>query len=326
MRRRTTRVLAPLAVIGALAALASCGSDQAKDPAAASSSAPSSTSEPSGALDNITVTGDVGQEPKVVWKDVISVDATESSVLVTGDGDTVSQGDNVTTQIWVGNGASKATAYSSFGQKPQVVSVSASTLPAISDAMDGQTLGSRVIVLAPPKDAFGDQGNPSMGIGNTDSVVFIIDLLDKLPSGPEGGDRKPAAWAPEIVLTDDLPSSLTFDGTPEPTGKLLRTTLIAGEGDPVQKGQHIYVNYLGQVYGADAPFDESYSRGTPFDFDVGAGNVVSGWDEGLVGVKVGSRVLLQVPPDKGYGKDGNPQAGIKGTDTMYFVVDVLAAL
>ena len=53
--------------------------------------------------------------------------------------------------------------------------------------------------------------------------------------------------------------------------------------------------------------------------------MIAGWDEGLVGQTVGSQVLLVVPPDKGYGKDGQPSAGIKGTDTLVFVVDILDA-
>ncbi len=55
------------------------------------------------------------------------------------------------------------------------------------------------------------------------------------------------------------------------------------------------------------------------------GTVVKGWDDGLVGQTVGSRVLLAIPPELGYGKTGNEDAGISGTDTLYFVVDILAA-
>jgi peptidylprolyl isomerase len=79
------------------------------------------------------------------------------------------------------------------------------------------------------------------------------------------------------------------------------------------------------VYGGKKPFDESYSKGQPTSFPIGVGQVVPGWDKTLVGTKVGSRVLLAIPPKDGYGESGNPQAGIKGTDTLYFVVDVLAA-
>ena len=55
------------------------------------------------------------------------------------------------------------------------------------------------------------------------------------------------------------------------------------------------------------------------------GGVIAGWDEGLVGQTVGSQVLLVIPPEQGYGSEGNPDAGISGTDTLVFVVDILAA-
>jgi peptidylprolyl isomerase len=270
------------------------------------------------------VTGEVGSEPKVEWSSELSVTKVTSEVVIAGDGDEVAAGDNVLAQVWVGNGTSKAVAYSSFAEKPQVINVGESTIPALADAIEGATVGSRLLIAAPPKDAFGDQGNPQMGLGNKDTVVFIVDVVGELASGPQGGDRKPAQWAPEVVVSDELPTGLNFANAPEPVGKLLRTTLIAGEGDPVAKGDHLYVNYLGQVTSADAPFDESYSRGAPFDFVIGEGSVVAGWDEGLIGVNVGSRVILQIPPDKGYGEAGQPDVGIKGTDTMYFIVDVLA--
>ena len=62
----------------------------------------------------------------------------------------------------------------------------------------------------------------------------------------------------------------------------------------------------------------------PAAFPIGTGSVIPGWDKVLVGVKIGSRVLMVVPPKQGYGKKGNSQAGIKGTDTLVFVVDVIA--
>ena len=116
-----------------------------------------------------------------------------------------------------------------------------------------------------------------------------------------------------------------FAKTPEPGKQLQSATLIEGDGPTVEKGQTIAVKYLGQVYDGKKPFDENYSTGQPTSFPIGVGGVVPGWDKTLVGAKVGSRVIMALPPAEGYGEAGNPQAGIKGTDTLYFVVDVLAA-
>jgi peptidylprolyl isomerase len=99
---------------------------------------------------------------------------------------------------------------------------------------------------------------------------------------------------------------------------------VQGDGAVVAQGQTIAVNYLGQVYKGAKPFDESFT-GNPASFQIGTGAVIKGWDQALVGKTVGSRVIMAVPPELGYGKQGNEGAGIKGTDTLYFVVDILGA-
>lgn len=100
-------------------------------------------------------------------------------------------------------------------------------------------------------------------------------------------------------------------------------TLKKGNGSTVSKGDLIVVNYLAQIWGGKV-FDSSFSRGVPFGTPIGEGKVIVGWDKGLVGKQVGSRLLLLVPPADGYGKSGNSSAGITGTDTLAFVVDVIA--
>ena len=102
------------------------------------------------------------------------------------------------------------------------------------------------------------------------------------------------------------------------------TVLSEGDGVVVETGDLLLADYLGQVWGGEV-FDNSYDRGAPAAFPIGVGQVVTGWDAGLVGQKVGSRVLLSLPPDFGYGATGNPNAGIEGTDTIVFVVDIVGS-
>lgn len=174
------------------------------------------------------------------------------------------------------------------------------------------------------EDAFGETGNPQLNIGNKDGVVFVVDLLSKVNDGPVGEDREPAKWAPSLIETDGDVTGFDFSDANKPSRNLLDTTLVKGEGAVVKKGQTIVVNYLGQVYDAKKPFDESYSKEVA-TFPIGVGGVVSGWDKELVGKNVGSRVILSIPPAEGYGEEGNKGAGIKGTDTLFFVIDILAA-
>ncbi len=112
----------------------------------------------------------------------------------------------------------------------------------------------------------------------------------------------------------------------EKPGKALKTSVLeTGDGPKVAKGDLLVADYLGSIYKSGKVFDNSYDRKSPAAFPIGVGQVVPGWDKALVGVKAGSRVLMVLPPKEGYGAKGNPQAGIKGTDSLVFVVDVIAS-
>jgi peptidylprolyl isomerase len=92
----------------------------------------------------------------------------------------------------------------------------------------------------------------------------------------------------------------------------------------VAKGNLLVANYVGQIWRGKV-FDSSFSRHELASFPIGVGQVIPGWDKGLVGLTIGSRVLLVLPPVDGYGKTGNTQAGITPTDTLAFVVDLVAS-
>ena len=100
--------------------------------------------------------------------------------------------------------------------------------------------------------------------------------------------------------------------------ELKTTTLVEGTGAAVQSGQTISVQYVGVTYADGKEFDASWDKGEPFSFAVGAGNVIQGWDKGLLGVKVGSRVQLDIPSDQAYGD--NPGGG-RPAGALRFVVE-----
>lgn len=104
--------------------------------------------------------------------------------------------------------------------------------------------------------------------------------------------------------------------------KLIVTPLVNGTGPAVTSGQTITVNYVGAFFKTGKEFDGSWNRGEPASFPIGVGQVIPGWDQGLVGVKIGSRVQLDIPAKLGYGE--NPEGGRPG-GPLRFVVDVLAA-
>ena len=97
---------------------------------------------------------------------------------------------------------------------------------------------------------------------------------------------------------------------------------VIGEGAEATKGANVIVHYVGVAWSNGQQFDASWDRNDPFEFRLGAGQVISGWDEGVAGMKIGGRRQLTIPPHLGYGAQG---AGgvIKGGKTLVFVVDLL---
>jgi peptidylprolyl isomerase len=108
----------------------------------------------------------------------------------------------------------------------------------------------------------------------------------------------------------------------DPPADLVVEDLAVGDGPEVGAGQVASVHYVGVAHSTGAEFDASYDRGRPLDFTVGAGQVITGWDRGVSGMKVGGRRKLTIPPHLGYGDRG---AGgvIKPGETLIFVVDLI---
>ena len=121
-------------------------------------------------------------------------------------------------------------------------------------------------------------------------------------------------------MTPDKPE-IDFPDSPPPSD-LEVTDLAAGEGDEAVAGKTVRVHYVGVAHSTGEEFDASYNRGEPLSFRLGAGQVISGWDQGVQGMKVGGRRKLVIPPHLGYGDRG---AGgvIKPGETLIFVVDLL---
>ena len=99
--------------------------------------------------------------------------------------------------------------------------------------------------------------------------------------------------------------------------------LTPRDGPPVEAGQSITANYFGQLPDSDEPFEESFS-GSPFTAQIGVGQLIQGWDEGLIGIPVGSRVIMSIPSDQAYGDAGSPP-DIPGGAALFFVIDIVDA-
>ncbi|GAA5163046.1 FKBP-type peptidyl-prolyl cis-trans isomerase [Ornithinimicrobium tianjinense] len=116
---------------------------------------------------------------------------------------------------------------------------------------------------------------------------------------------------PEIDFPGDTPPS-----------ELVVEDIEVGDGAEATPGATISAHYVGVAWSTGEEFDASWNRGQPLTFTVGVGQVIQGWDQGLLGMKVGGRRKITIPPHLGYG-DRGAGAAIKGGETLIFVVDLV---
>ncbi len=340
MSKRLVALLVPL-----LLGLAACGDDgattSADDPSASASSsqaADSGAAAAEGTLDGITVTGPPDAEPKVeVAETPFEIDETTAQVIEEGSEDVaVEEGNRVEVEYVIVNGRTGDTVESSWAAEagtaaPTFEMVEGTLIPGLYKGVLGQAEGSRVAIAAPPADAFGEQGQPELGVEPGDTMVFVIDVVEVSEVEPalemaEGTEKAPPAGLP-VLETDDegVPTGFTADSETDAAPKeLIAAPVIVGDGAKIKAGQTITVHYLGQLYPDGEIFDQSWTRGETFDFQLGAGNVIQGWDQGLEGQTVGSRVILAIPSELAYGEAGSPPT-IPENAPLLFSVDILAA-
>jgi len=305
-------------------ALAACGGGS-------SSSSSSSSSATGEGLSQVSFTGDVGKSVTAKWKSTIPQPKTSTvKTLVKGSGDKIAANDTVSTYIWIGDGTTKKSVYSDY-QNGQAEPLPASgQLPAVfTKIFSGQTYGSRVVAVTNATDLLGSTSAATqMGIGANDSIVVVADLVKKAPTSPTPTDDKAhdvsPSKLPKVIMKKGKPAGLNWKGVSKPalTTPVQRAVLKQGKGPKVKATDTVTVNYLGEVYDAKTPFDESYSKGKTFSSQLN--QLVQGWAIGLEGVRVGSRVLVQIPPAYGYGAQGSGST-IPGNSTLWFVIDVVKA-
>ena len=308
--RRIALLLAPLLL--APLALTGCGSS------------------PSSGSASVTVTGTFDKEPKVTIPAAKAPATLLAKTLIQGQGPTVTSTDafvgNYSLYIW--SGTTHKLVQSTYKTVPALFA--GRLLPGLQTALKDQKVGSRVLAVIPPKEGFGTSGNPQGGVKGTDTLVFIIDLLKSYAGTAAAAGKAVSTGGGKLpTVSSGSPPTITIPKKGTPPASLTSTTLIQGTGQTVASGQQVVVQYVGALWRNGKVFDSSWSRSDPFSFVVGLpptqGGVITGWSAGLTGKKVGSRILLTIPPKDGYGKTGDSTAGIKGTDTLVFVVDILGA-
>ena len=312
MRRIAALLSVPLL---AVLALAGCGS------------ATSSSSSPT-----VSVKGQFGTVPTVTIPKETAAKTLVTKTLVKGNGPALTKSEafvgNYAVYIW--SGKTSKLAESTFTTKsPQLFA--GTLLPGLESALQGKKMGSRVLAVIPPADGYGKTGNTQAGVTANDTLVFVVDMIKEFANNASATGSQVSSGGgslPTVTAKAGAAPTITIPKSGKPPKTLVTKTLVKGTGPVVAKGQTVVAQYVGEIWRTGKVFDSSWSRGEPFGFTIGAtpSQVITGWDKGLIGQTVGSRVMLVVPPAEGYGKTGSSQAGIKGTDTLVFVVDIVGAV
>lgn len=280
-----------------------------------------------GLPDGIKIAGVVGKQPTVTIPDSSAGKQLEIKTLHQGKGPKVTDGDLVVAD-YVGyrwNGGDHKLIASSYEAGRPAMFPYGRLVTGLNKALEGQQPGGRVLAVIPPSQGYGANGYPPWQVGAGDSLVFVLDVLATFHNTASAGGAAVPQNDPRLPHVTGGPAPrMTIPSTPPP-GRLVVRTLIKGSGPPVQAHQTVVYHDLGQIWRNGKVFESTRGRGHPDSAVVGANQMIKGWDSAVVGQNVGSRVLVVVPPKDGYGSHGHSGAGIKGTDTLAFVIDILGA-
>jgi FKBP-type peptidyl-prolyl cis-trans isomerase len=327
LRTLTLRRTAPAALAAAAVLLvAGCGSsgggdskDTSSDSASDSpTSAPTTAQAANGkchdyksgaASDAVKVSGAFGKKQDATFTKPLKADDIQRTLVTTGTGAKTAPGQQIETMVT----AYVGTDGKSLGSQPLPITVGdSSTIAAFSAGVECVPFGSRVVVAVPAVQMYGASGNPQVGVKADDTIVLVTDVIRVKP------ELKPAAWTtsvPKVTFKNGKPT-LTLSGA-QPKDLLLKV-LRPGSGTVVKKGDNVTVDYQGTNWRTKKIFDQSYGK-QPATF--ATDQVVEGFGAALVGQKVGTRLVVAIPSKYGY-VSGNPQAGIKATDVIVFVVEI----
>jgi peptidylprolyl isomerase len=245
-------------------------------------------------------------------------------VVITGKGAKTTAGETLGLGLAAYNGTTgKAIAPSEgYGTGSPVTAKIDDTafLPGFVRAAECLPIGSRSVLTTTAEGAFG-QSYAQLGVKKTDPIVIVTDVRSVPATRATGKPVAPTAGLPTVKLNAKTGEpSITIPKGAEPPTATTIAVLKQGNGETVQPGDTVTVQYKGILWRNGETFDASWSRGTPTSFQTTG--VVAGFKKALEGQKTGSQVLAIIPPADGYGAAGN--GDIKGTDTIVFVVDILS--
>lgn len=315
MRRPLLALPLLLAAGLVLAGCAAGDGDTGSTPAPTSAAAVDICATPGGdVVDSLSVSGDFGTLPVVDFTAPLA-DVDETQVAVAIDGGTeVAPGASVQAAYLMINGTTGEVVDTfGYGEGETPIDFRAdidALRPGFAKALGCAGPGTRVVAVIPPSEGFGDEAVDS-GVAEDDVLIFVADIL---------ADLTPAEWTTDVPVvggTEDAPTVTLPDAAPKTDLEI--AVLSEGDGDVVGPADSVTVNYLGTAWETGEIFDQSYTRGEPSTFSVQG--VVAGFRDALIGQKVGTRLLVTMPPSLGYGASEGHELQ---NSTLVFLIDIVA--
>ncbi|MCD2441367.1 FKBP-type peptidyl-prolyl cis-trans isomerase [Agromyces sp. SYSU K20354] len=310
---RALRRAAPIALASAAALLLAGCAGSSTPPEASETPAAECMDVASGALsEGVTVEGEFAGSPTATFTTPVEATALERTIAIEGDGDDTVAGDAVNVVVTAYSGTSGEQV---FSQPTTIDSGNDQIFEAFRAGVDCVPLGSRTVTVAPPELLYGDQGNESIGVAPGETLVIVMDVVEVQEP------LKPSEWTenvPEVEFGAEGESPTVTIPDAEPSTELQMHVIEEGDGDTVQAGDSVTLQYKGISWDSGEVFDESYARGEPATFPTDG--VIQGFGAALVGQKVGTKLIVTIPPEYAYGTD--PAAHDLGGQTLVFLVEI----
>lgn len=332
------RLIVPVAIAGALV-MTGCTSGSDEEPTITKSASGDDCAKAGDASNSIEITGTIGDDAELTSEVPLTVEGIERTVIKEGKGDVVKEDQTVDVALSMFNGRSGEVIQA---QPSSPVPFTAGSLSNwAEEGIRCMNLNQQVALVVPYAEVFGETAAAETGVEGLedgDSVVVLMQA-DNIaattesaePDGPpegmlskaEGTAQEAPAGFPTVTLADDGEPTITMPAGVDAPTSLEIATLIKGDGDVVEPGDTVWVNYKGVIWRTGEEFDSSWSRGEPTSFSTTG--VIGGFQEALEGQTVGSQVISVVPAeDGGYGAEALEQQGHEPDDVMVFVLDILA--
>ncbi len=253
----------------------------------------------------VQVAGTVAERPTLEYDVPFAVTQPGARTVWSGSGEPVAEGEPVLLHLYAEDGRDRTVIQDTWGEGPAWMTMSEEALGHnLHATLSGQRVGARLLVV------------------DEDAGVPVVLVVDVLPTRAWGTEVEPVEGLPTVTRAADGAPSVTVPADQPPPTDLEVVPLVRGTGPQVRIGHVLTVRFTAVRWSDGGVFDTTWSADhAPQTVTIGVGQLVEGWDQGLLEQTVGSQVLLVVPPHLGYGGTSSDLAD----ETLVYVVDILDA-